>query len=43
MWRTWCNTTGPYRSPQWDGPVTWTQPSSVRLEAGGTISKLDVY
>ena len=44
MWRTWCNTTGgPYRSPQWDGPVTWTQPSSVRLEAEGTISKLDVY
>ena len=32
MWRTWCNPSGgPYRSPQWDGPVIWTQPSSIRF------------
>ena len=44
MWRTWCNANGgPYRSPQWDGPVLWTQPSSIRLEAGESISNLDVY
>jgi hypothetical protein len=44
MWRTWCNANGgPYRSPVWDGPVTWTQPSSIRLEAGDAISNLDVY
>jgi len=44
MWRTWCNVTGgPYRSPVWDGPVTWTQPSSIRLEGGEAIANLDVY
>ena len=44
MWRTWCNATGgPYRSPVWDGPVTWTQPSSIRLEGGESIANLDVY
>ena len=44
MWRTWCNATGgPYRSPVWDGPVTWTQPSSIRVEGGTTINNLDVY
>jgi len=33
MWRTWCNPSGgPYRSPQWDGPVLWTQPTSIRVE-----------
>ncbi|MBT4479005.1 MAG: fibronectin type III domain-containing protein, partial [Flavobacteriales bacterium] len=33
MWRTWCNPSGgPYRSPQWDGPVIWTQPNSIRVE-----------
>ncbi len=32
MWRTWCNAAGgPYRSPQWDGPVLWTQPSQIRI------------
>ena len=32
MYRTWCSPTGgPYRSPQWDGPVFWTQLSSIRL------------
>ena len=44
MWRTWCDPTGgPYRSPVWDGPVTWTQPNSARLQAGKTIANLDVY
>ena len=45
MWRTWCSATGgPYRSPQWDGPVLWTQPTSIRIEEGSsTISELSVY
>jgi len=45
MWRTWCSATGgPYRSPQWDGPVLWTQPNSIRIEDGiSTISELSVY
>ena len=44
MWRTWCNPTGgPYRSAGWDGPVLWTQPSSVRVAGGTAIANLDVY
>ena len=44
MWRTWCNSAGgPYRSPVWDGPVTWTQNSPIRVEGGTTINNLDVY
>ena len=44
MWRTWCNPAGgPYRSPVWDGPVIWDQPSSVRLDGGAAINNLDVY
>ena len=44
MWRTWCNATGgPYRSPVWDGPITWTQPTSIRVEGGTSINNLDVY
>ena len=44
MWRTWCNATGgPYRSPVWDGPVIWTQPTVIRLEGGTTIANLEVY
>jgi hypothetical protein len=44
MWRTWCNVTGgPYRSPVWDGPVIWDQPSAIRLEGGTAITNLDVY
>ena len=32
IWRTFCNPTGgPYRSPVWDGPITWTQPTSIRI------------
>ena len=44
IWRTWCDIAGgPYRSPVWDGPVQWTQPSSIRLEGGESIANLDVY
>jgi hypothetical protein len=44
MWRTWCNPAGgPYRSAQWDGPVIWTQPTSIRVEGGTAINNLDVY
>ena len=44
MWRTWCNATGgPYRSPVWDGPVIWDQPTSIRVEGGTAIANLDVY
>ena len=44
MWRAWCSATGgPYRSPQWDGPVLWTQPTSIRIEGGTSINNLDVY
>ena len=27
---------GPYRSPQWDGPVIWNQPSSIRISDANT-------
>ncbi|MDB4250923.1 T9SS type A sorting domain-containing protein [Flavobacteriales bacterium] len=44
MWRTWCSLTGgPYRSPVWDGPVIWTQPTSIRIEGGTTIANLTIY
>ena len=44
MWRTWCNPAGgPYRSAQWDGPVIWDQPTSIRVEGGTAINNLDVY
>ena len=44
MWRTWCNPSGgPYRSPQWDGPVTWTQPNSIRVDELSSINSLEVY
>ena len=37
MWRTWCECTGgPYRSPQWDGPVIWNQPSTIRISDAKT-------
>ncbi|MBT4738394.1 MAG: hypothetical protein HOO15_04155, partial [Flavobacteriales bacterium] len=44
MWRTWCNPSGgPYRSPQWDGPVIWTQPNSIRVDKLSSINSLEVY
>ena len=36
-------TGGPYRSPQWDGPVIWDQPTSIRVEGSTSINNLDVY
>ena len=38
-----CFTGGPYRSPQWDGPVIWDQPTSIRVEGGTTINNLEIY
>ena len=44
IWRTWCSQSGgPYRSPQWDGPVKWTQPHSTRLEDFENIYNINVY
>ena len=43
MWRTWCNPSGgPYRSPVWDGPVIWTQSTSVRISDSNEGSLLKV-
>jgi len=43
MWRTWCNPNGgPYRSPIWNGPVIWTQPTSVRISDSNEGSLLKV-
>jgi hypothetical protein len=42
--RTWCNPSGgPYKSDTWTSLVTWTQPTSVRIEGGESITHLDVY
>ena len=44
MYRAWCSATGgPYRSPVWDGPVIWDQPSVIRAGGGTTINNLDIY
>jgi hypothetical protein len=44
MWRTWCSPNGgPYRSAGWDGPVLWTQPTSIRVEGGTSINNLEIY
>ena len=44
IYRTWCSTSGgPYRSPQWDGPVFFSTPSVIRSNELSTISSLDVY
>jgi len=44
MWRTWCNPSGgPYRSAQWDGPVLWSQPNSIRVDELSSINSLEVY
>ena len=44
MWRTWCSATGgPYRSPVWDGPVIWTQPTSIRMDESTKITDLNIY
>ena len=42
--RTWCDPAGgPYRADVWNGPVLWTQPTSIRLEGGTTINNLAIY
>jgi len=42
--RTWCDPAGgPYRAATWNGPLTWTMPTSIRLEGGTSIANLDVY
>jgi len=42
--RTWCDPNGgPYRATTWSSLLFWTQPTSVRLEGGESISNLDVY
>jgi hypothetical protein len=42
--RTWCDPSGgPYKSDTWTSLVYWTQPASVRIEGGESISHLDVY
>ena len=42
--RTWCNPNGgAYNSLAWTSLVTWTQPTSNRLEGGESISNLDIY
>ena len=43
MWKTYCSPNGgPYRGPQWDGPVLWTQPTSVRISDSNESSLLKV-
>ena len=44
IYRTWCSSSGgPYRSPQWDGPVFFSTPSVIRSDELSDISSLDVY
>ena len=44
MYRTWCDSNGgSYRSPQWDGPVLWTQPTSIRESVPSVVENLNVY
>ena len=42
--RTWCDPNGgPYNSLSWTSLVTWTQPTSSRIDGADAISNLDVY
>ena len=42
--RTWCDPNGgAYNSLSWTPLVTWTQPTSSRLEGGKSISNLAIY
>ena len=42
--RTFCDPNGgAYFSPAWTALVTWTQPTSIRLEGVESIANLDVY
>ena len=42
--RTWCDPNGgAYKSLSWTSLVTWTQPTSVRLEGGSSIANLTIF
>ena len=42
--RTFCDLSiTAYRSPTWTSPAFWTQPGTIRLESGASISELDIY
>ena len=42
--RTWCDPNGgAYNSLAWTSLVTWTQPTSSRIEGGTTIANLAIY
>jgi hypothetical protein len=42
--RTFCHPSiTAYRSPTWTYPVFWTQPGTIRLEGGTSISELNIY
>ena len=42
--RTFCDSNiTAYRSPTWTAPIFWTQPESIRLSGGISITNLDVY
>jgi hypothetical protein len=42
--RTWCDPNGgAYNSLSWTSLVTWTQPATIKVEAGASIANLDVY
>ena len=42
--RTWCDPNGgAYNSLSWTSLVIWTQPTSIRVEGGASITNLDVY
>ena len=42
--RTFCDSNiTAYRSPIWTAPVFWTQPGTIRLDAGSNIKNLDIY
>ena len=44
IYRTWCSSTGgAYNSPQWDGPVYFTTPSSVRMNGIEDRFLFDIY
>ena len=42
--RTWCDPNGgAYNSLSWTSLVTWTQPTSSKVEGGSSIANLDIY
>ena len=42
--RTWCDPNGgAYKSISWTPLVTWTQPTSSRIEGGSSIANLVIY